>query len=77
MVWIKEYTSMDSELIRRYNYDEFVKEKFAPWMRFDQSPPLGILAPDFPLLHLDGTETTLSELWSKSSFLIIEFGSFT
>lgn len=68
---------MDTELVKRYNYDEFVGEKFRPWMRYDQSPSLGVLAPDFPLLHLDGTESTLAELWSKNSFLIIEFGSFT
>ena len=68
---------MDTELAARYNYNEFVIEKFRPWMRFDQSPPLGPKAPDFPLLHLDGTETMLADLWSKYSFLIIEFGSFT
>ncbi|NJN19203.1 MAG: cupin domain-containing protein [Oscillochloris sp.] len=29
----------DSELATRYNYDSFVPEQFAPWMRFDTSPP--------------------------------------
>jgi len=32
---------MDKDLLRRYNYDEFVPDKFMPWMRFDESPMLG------------------------------------
>jgi len=67
----------DTDLIARYNYDAFVPEKFMPWMRFDQSPPLGQKAPDFPLWHLDGRETRLSEVWSQHNYTIVEFGSFT
>ena len=47
----------DADLLTRYNYDAFVPEKFEPWMRFDESPPLGETAPDFPLTALDGTAT--------------------
>ena len=50
----------DQALIARYNYDEFVPEKFGPWMRFDDSPPLGEVAPDFPLWTITGEETSLS-----------------
>jgi len=60
-----------------YNYDAFVPAKFEPWLNFAASPPLGQPAPDFPLWNLDGSETRLSALWSRSSFLIVEFGSFT
>ncbi len=38
----------DNHLLARYNYDEFVPEKFSPWMNFSNSPPLGYPAPDFP-----------------------------
>ena len=31
----------DADLLTRYNYDEFVPAKFEPWLRFDESPPLG------------------------------------
>lgn len=64
-------------LITRYNYDAFVPEKFEPWMNFDNSPPLGKTAPDFPLWALDGSETSLRAQWSQHSYLVIEFGSFT
>jgi hypothetical protein len=67
----------DADLLTRYNYDAFVPEKFEPWMRFDQSPPLGQPGPDFPLTHLDGTATRLSAVWSAHVFTIVEFGSFT
>jgi hypothetical protein len=67
----------DPDLISRYNYDAFVPAKFQPWLNFAASPPLGQTAPDFPLWNLDGSETRLSALWSRSSFLIVEFGSFT
>jgi hypothetical protein len=46
----------NSELVTKYNYDAFVPEKFGPWLRFDASPPLGEVAPDFPLWELDGAE---------------------
>ena len=67
----------DSDLLARYNYDAFIPSNFGPWMRFDESPPLGEAAPDFPLWHLDGRETTLSAIWSQHAYTIIEFGSFT
>lgn len=63
--------------VARYNYDEFVPEKFEPWMRFDESPPLGAAAPDFPLWTLEGEETRLSAVWTANSYTIVEFGSFT
>ncbi len=67
----------DKELIARYNYDEFTPDKFGPWMRFAESPPLGEKAPDFPLWSLDGEETRLSTLWSNHTYTVVEFGSFT
>jgi hypothetical protein len=67
----------DIELIARYNYDEFVPEKYRPWMNFDASPPLGSPAPDFPLWDLDGGQTRLSALWARYTYLVVEFGSFT
>jgi hypothetical protein len=60
----------DDSLIARYNYDEFIPEKFEPWLNFSNSP-------SFPLWPLDGGETKLSEIWSQNTFTIIEFGSFT
>ena len=69
---------MDQDLLRRYNYDEFIREKFEPWMRFGESPALGVTAPDFPLWNLkDRTETSLKQLWSNHLYLVVEFGSFT
>lgn len=68
---------MNPDLITRYNYDEFVPAKFEPWMRFDQSPPLGSRARGFPLWTLDGTETSLSAVWSAHTYTVVEFGSFT
>ena len=68
----------DTDRIQQYNYDAFIPENFEPWMRFDQSPPLGSPAPDFPLWRLkDQTETSLSAIWSAHPFTIAEFGSFT
>lgn len=68
---------IDHDLLARYNYDEFVHEKFGPWSRFDQSPPLGETGPDFPLWDLDGRETSLSRVFRAHAFTIVEFGSFT
>lgn len=70
---------MDNEdLLRRYNYDSFIKPNFEPWMRFDSSPPVGEPGLDFPLWQQeDQNETRLSELWSNHRFLVVEFGSFT
>lgn len=67
----------NSNLTTSYNYDEFVKAKFMPWMDFDNSPPLGQPAPDFPLWHLDGSETRLSAIWEQNTYTVVEFGSFT
>ncbi|RME88564.1 MAG: hypothetical protein D6770_06710 [Anaerolineae bacterium] len=68
---------MDEDLLSRYNYDSFVPEKFGPWLNFENSPPLGEPAPDFPLWTLDGEETRLSTVWKDHLYTIIEFGSFT
>lgn len=67
----------ESDLTSRYNYDAFVPEKFEPWLDFENSPPLGRKAPDFPLWHQDGTETRLSVVLSQYTYTIVEFGSFT
>ena len=67
----------DSDLIARYNYDAFVPEKFGRWLNFDDSPPLGEVAPDFPLWELDNNETSLSTVWSQHTYTVVEFGSFT
>lgn len=65
------------DLLTRYNYDSFIPEKFVPWMRFDQSPPLGEKVPDFPLWDLEGGETSLSAVWGAHLYTVVEFGSFT
>ena len=67
----------DPMLLSLYNYDEFVPVKFERWLNFGNSPPLGQKAPDFPLWHLDGRETHLSEIWSQHDYTVVEFGSFT
>lgn len=64
-------------LVTRYNYDSFIPEKFGPWMRFDKSPPVGKPGPDFPLWHLDQTETSLKAVWRENLYTVVEFGSFT
>ena len=66
-----------ADLITRYNYDAFVPDKFMPWMRFEESPPVGQKAPSFPLWRLDETATSLEELWSSHLYTVVEFGSFT
>ena len=65
------------DLLTRYNYAEFTKETALPWLRFDESPPVGAPAPDFPLWDLDGGETRLSEIWLAHAYTVVEFGSFT
>ena len=67
----------NQELLTRYNYDSFVPEKFEPWMRFHESPPLGTRGPDFPLWNLEGQETSLGDLLGQHMYTIVEFGSFT
>lgn len=68
---------IEEDVLRRYNYDEFVPSKFEQWLNFDASPLLGQPAPDFPLWPLDGGETRLSQVWSQHSYTVVEFGSFT
>jgi len=67
----------DADLLTAYNYDSFIPENFIPWMKFDESPPLGKRGPDFPLWHLDETETSLSQVLRQHAYTIVEFGSFT
>ena len=65
------------DLIYKYNYDSFIPQNFEPWMQFDHSPKVGVAASDFPLWDLDEKETKLSEIWSKYTYTVVEFGSFT
>ena len=66
-----------TDLITRYNYDEFTAEKVMPWLNFEASPQLGQPAPDFTLTDSSGTETvTLSEFRGKKPVALV-FGSFT
>ncbi len=65
------------DIVERYNYDEFTREKVFPWLNFKNSPEVGEKAPDFALWHLDGRETSLNEIWSSSLYTVVEFGSFT
>ena len=67
----------DSDLLERYNYDEFTPAKFEPWMNFAASPPLGEPAPDCPLWPLEGGESHLRDVWARHAFTVAEFGSFT
>lgn len=67
----------DPNLIQKYNYDEFTPAKVFHWLNFENSPKLGEKLPSFPLWHLDGSETSLEEIWQAHSLTIIEFGSFT
>ena len=68
----------DQDLVELYNYDSFVEGKFDLHMSFDDSPKLGKPAPDAPLWYLDDRrETRLSEVWSKHTLTVVEFGSFT
>ena len=67
----------DSELLARYNYDEFKPEKVVHWINFQNSPLLGKNGPDFPLWDLDEQKTSLSQIWQQHLYTIVEFGSFT
>ena len=64
-------------LLSDYNYYTFVPDKFGQWLNFEESPPLGRKAPDFPLWALDATKISLGELWARHTYTVIEFGSFT
>ena len=66
-----------SDLIAAYNYDTFTAENTAPWTNFEGSPPLGEVAPGFPLWRLDGAETSFSLLLAENRFTVVEFGSYT
>lgn len=66
----------DTELLARYNYDEFVPHKFKPWMNFDASPALGEPGPDFPLWDLQKSQTSLRQIVTQNIYTIVEFGSF-
>lgn len=68
---------MCDETFDRYNYDEFVPEKFERWMRFDESPALGKLLQDFPLWTLERVRTNLLMETKKYAYSVVEFGSFT
>jgi hypothetical protein len=46
-------------------------------MRFEQSPSVGVPAPDFPLWDVDESQTSLGEIWAQKTYTIVEFGSFT
>lgn len=64
--------------ITNYNYEAFTPENYLPLMRFDESPSIGVPAPDFPLWRMeDQSQTHLSEYWSQYRYLVVEFGSFT
>jgi hypothetical protein len=67
----------DTDLLSRYNYDAFVPKNFEPWMRFEESPPLGRVAPDFALVDPDGSEVRLKTVVAAHAYTIVEFGSFT
>jgi hypothetical protein len=66
-----------TDTIAAYNYGSFTEENVASLMNFAGSPPLGEAAPDFPLWHLNGTETSLSLILAENRFTVVEFGSFT
>lgn len=67
----------DQALLNWYNYAVFSPETAFPLLNFENSPPLGKPAPDFPLWQLDGQESSLKAIWSQHTYTIVEFGSFT
>ncbi|CAN5839118.1 hypothetical protein BH23ACT11_BH23ACT11_13030 [soil metagenome] len=60
-----------------YNYESFVPDNFEHWLNFENSPPLGRKAPDFPLWPLEGGVSSLGAILSEYTYTIVEFGSFT
>ena len=67
----------DKDLVRAYNYDSFVPEKFERWLKFESSLPLGKIIPDFALWDLNEEKTTLLTEVNRNPLTFIEFGSFT
>ena len=67
----------NSDITARYNYDEFIPSKFEPWDNFEASPPLGTAAPDFPLWDLEERQTSLTSVWFRHTYTVVEFGSLT
>lgn len=65
------------DLIRAYNYASFTLEAVSRWLRFDESPAVGTVGPDFPLWDLEGHEVRLREVWRQYALTVVEFGSFT
>lgn len=68
---------MGADPIAQYNYSDFTRENVLHLLRFDESPAVGQPAPDFPLWRVDGSETSLSDIWSRHTYTVVEFGSFT
>ena len=61
-----------------YNYPDFLREvDDVISTAYKKSPRLGKKSPDFPLWHLNGGQTSFSEIWRQHAFTIVEFGSFT
>jgi hypothetical protein len=73
----QEIAMTKTEPVQPYNYAVFSEENVYPLMHFENSPRLGVPAPDFPLWDLDEQETTLSSLRKSHLFTVVEFGSFT
>jgi hypothetical protein len=67
----------DRGLIKAYNYDSFVPEKYERWLNFEASLPLGKTVPDFMLWDLNEEQTTLLTEVNQHPLTFIEFGSFT
>lgn len=65
------------DITSRYNYPAFTPENVNPWLRFEESPPLGQSGPDFPLWNLEERATRLSAVIEQHLLTVVEFGSFT
>jgi hypothetical protein len=69
---------IDLDLIEQYNYNSYVPEKFERWLNWDNSPPVGTVAPDYTLWRLeDSKKTSLSAIWASYLYTVVEFGSIT
>jgi hypothetical protein len=60
-----------------YNYPAFTSESASRLMRFDESPGVGSVAPDFTLTTLEGEETALHAALAGNRYTVVEFGSYT